>query len=189
MLTCTYDDLPHIARSCCQHLAGRTCQDVDTGCNHQGDCKEQSPWSSEGEWKGANVRANRYPGKLHNYIIISLLYYTQKCVKLLVHGGSLGCSQCDSCETIMYFITRLCIIRIAYLFPLQAKYPSLIHSVRGVGTFCAFDCYSTETRNKLVPNLRNRGDYYACFNYLRLLVARCTRLHIVCVLQVPVIVP
>ena len=103
-------------------------------------------------------RANRYPGKLHNYIIISLLYYTRKCVKLLVHGGSLGCSQCDSCETIMYFIRRLCIIRIAYLFPLQAKYPSLIHSVRGVGTFCAFDCYSTETRNKLVLNLRNRGD-------------------------------
>jgi len=85
-------------------------------------------------------------------------YYTQKCVKLLVHGGSLGCSQCDSCETILHFITRLCIIRIWYLFPLQAKYPWLIHSVRGVGTFCVFDRYSTETRNKLVLNLRNRGD-------------------------------
>jgi len=123
------------------------------------------------------------------YIYISLLYYTQKCVKLLVHGGSLGCSQCDSCETIVYFIVRLCITRIWYLFPLQAKYPFLIHSVRGVGIFYAFDCYSTETRNKLVFNLRNRGDYYACFNYLRLLVARCTRLHILCVLQVLAIGP
>jgi len=121
MLTCTYDGLSHIARSCCKHLAGRTCQDVDTGCYHQGDRKEQSPWSSEGEWKGANVRANRYPGKLHIYI--SLLYYTQQCVKLLVHGGSLGCSQCDSCETILHFITRLCITRICIYFLCRLSIP------------------------------------------------------------------
>jgi len=40
---------------------------------------------------------------------------------------------------------------------LENRYPSLLHSARGAGTFCAVDCYDLETREKLISNLRNRG--------------------------------
>lgn len=39
----------------------------------------------------------------------------------------------------------------------QGLYPGLIHSARGAGTFCAVDCYSEATRDKIVRLLRNKG--------------------------------
>ena len=45
-------------------------------------------------------------------------------------------------------------VRILFM---QKQHPNLIHSARGVGTFCAIDCYDAATRDKIVEMLRNRG--------------------------------
>ena len=42
--------------------------------------------------------------------------------------------------------------------PPQARYPSLLHSARGAGTFCAVDCPDAATRDKLIGKLRNKGE-------------------------------
>ncbi|ODN06100.1 4-aminobutyrate aminotransferase, mitochondrial [Orchesella cincta] len=39
----------------------------------------------------------------------------------------------------------------------QNKYPNILNSARGRGTFCAIDCTSTEVRDKIVNELRNQG--------------------------------
>lgn len=39
---------------------------------------------------------------------------------------------------------------------LQKKYPKILNA-RGIGTFCAIDCETTEFRDKLVAELRNNG--------------------------------
>lgn len=36
-------------------------------------------------------------------------------------------------------------------------HPSLVHSARGAGTFCAIDCHDSATRDKLVGQLKNKG--------------------------------
>jgi len=43
---------------------------------------------------------------------------------------------------------------------LEGYYPQLIHSARGLGTFSAISCHSTQVRDQLVCNLRNRGERY-----------------------------
>ncbi len=42
----------------------------------------------------------------------------------------------------------------------QDMYPSLVHSARGAGTFCAIDCHDSATRDKLVGQLKNSGTFY-----------------------------
>ena len=44
-----------------------------------------------------------------------------------------------------------------YPSPPQGRYPSLLHSARGAGTFCAVDCPDAGTRDKLLSKLRNNG--------------------------------
>lgn len=39
----------------------------------------------------------------------------------------------------------------------QRSHPNLMSNVRGVGTFCAFDCCSPESRDALLLTLRNKG--------------------------------
>lgn len=39
----------------------------------------------------------------------------------------------------------------------QELYPQLIHRARGVGTFCAIDGCTIESRDKLLSELRNNG--------------------------------
>lgn len=48
-------------------------------------------------------------------------------------------------------------VLLAGLKELQARYPSLLHSARGAGTFCAVDCPDAATRDKLIGKLRNKG--------------------------------
>lgn len=36
-------------------------------------------------------------------------------------------------------------------------YPDYVHSARGLGTYCAFDLYGTEMRDKVAIELRNAG--------------------------------
>ena len=45
--------------------------------------------------------------------------------------------------------TQFCVI--------QGRYPSLIHSARGIGTFCAIDCKDSATRDKIIAALKNKG--------------------------------
>jgi len=43
------------------------------------------------------------------------------------------------------------------LAALQTRHSSKITNVRGVGTFCAFDCMDVSVRDKLIQNLRQNG--------------------------------
>ncbi len=43
------------------------------------------------------------------------------------------------------------------IYELQAKYPSIISNGRGLGLFCAFDCDTPETRNKIISECLNNG--------------------------------
>ena len=45
----------------------------------------------------------------------------------------------------------------AVITPMQALYPQLIHSARGVGTFCAISGHTVDIRDNLVSELRNNG--------------------------------
>jgi len=51
---------------------------------------------------------------------------------------------------------RLKIIFVMYN-SLQELYPQLIHSVRGVGTFCAFSGRTVDIRDKVLLELKNNG--------------------------------
>ena len=44
-----------------------------------------------------------------------------------------------------------------YAVIMQGLYPGLLHSARGAGTFCAIDCYSEASRDKIVGRLRDKG--------------------------------
>ncbi|KAJ1679757.1 hypothetical protein EV182_001389 [Spiromyces aspiralis] len=46
---------------------------------------------------------------------------------------------------------------LGHLRPLSVRYHRLIGNVRGIGTFAAIDCPTTELRNELVSLLRNEG--------------------------------
>ena len=41
---------------------------------------------------------------------------------------------------------------------LAKRYPQHMNSVRGVGTFCAFDCSSAEKRDEIVAKLKEKGN-------------------------------
>ncbi|KAL5018148.1 hypothetical protein ScPMuIL_003870 [Solemya velum] len=43
------------------------------------------------------------------------------------------------------------------LLNLQREFPNMLSKARGIGTFCAIDFPSTEVRDKVVLNLKNRG--------------------------------
>ncbi|KAK1877835.1 4-aminobutyrate aminotransferase mitochondrial [Dissostichus eleginoides] len=43
------------------------------------------------------------------------------------------------------------------LFELQAQYPGMLSSARGVGTFCAIDICDDETRNRILNTARDKG--------------------------------
>ena len=45
----------------------------------------------------------------------------------------------------------------AVITPVQDLYPQLIHSARGVGTFCAISGRTADIRDNLVSALRNNG--------------------------------
>merc|ERR1711981_309467 len=40
---------------------------------------------------------------------------------------------------------------------LQKRYPGLLHSARGIGTFCAIDCPNANVRDKIVNEMRSTG--------------------------------
>ncbi|KFD47522.1 hypothetical protein M514_11616 [Trichuris suis] len=40
---------------------------------------------------------------------------------------------------------------------LEKKYPAVLNSARGVGTFCAVTCRDASTRNKIITQIRQRG--------------------------------
>jgi 4-aminobutyrate aminotransferase/(S)-3-amino-2-methylpropionate transaminase len=40
---------------------------------------------------------------------------------------------------------------------LEARYPSLVHSARGQGPFCAIDCHTAEQRGAIISTLHNKG--------------------------------
>lgn len=40
---------------------------------------------------------------------------------------------------------------------MQGHYPGLLHSARGIGTYCAVSAKDTDTRNDLIVALRQKG--------------------------------
>ena len=59
-----------------------------------------------------------------------------------------------------------CLISLSSL-SLQKRYPQLIHSVRGLGTFCAIDCPTPQARDTLLHKLRNKGRQTTILLYTR----------------------
>ena len=43
--------------------------------------------------------------------------------------------------------------------PLQVRYPFLINSARGMGTFCSIDCCDVDTRNETIRRHRRKGNH------------------------------
>jgi len=46
---------------------------------------------------------------------------------------------------------------ISGLNDLSVRYPQHLHNVRGIGTFCAFDCNTAEKRDEIVAKLKTEG--------------------------------
>ena len=67
-------------------------------------------------------------------------------VSLLCHYVSLLCHYCITIIDHMIFSLS------------QRLYPSIIHSARGTGTFCAISCKDGETRDNLAYALRQKGE-------------------------------
>jgi 4-aminobutyrate aminotransferase / (S)-3-amino-2-methylpropionate transaminase len=48
---------------------------------------------------------------------------------------------------------------------LSNRFPVEVHNVRGIGTFCAFDCDTAEKRDEIVARLKTEGNVYFDFGY------------------------
>merc|ERR1719510_2878760 len=48
-------------------------------------------------------------------------------------------------------------VMLSGLKELQKRYPGLLHSARGIGTFCAVDCPNANVRDKIVNEMRSTG--------------------------------
>ena len=53
-------------------------------------------------------------------------------------------------------VHRMCCYDYVYIY-LQVLYPWLVHSARGIGTYCAISSNTTEMRDKIVYAMRQKG--------------------------------
>jgi len=54
-------------------------------------------------------------------------------------------------------VTRVGAEMLAGLEDLQDRFPGLVHEARGLGTLCAINCRSTQTRDRVVSEMREHG--------------------------------